>query len=141
MHKCKTFKTFGNLPRSRRPSKFPPRSDYAMQCKVRRKLNTAYQHKDLVSTFHHADGGVMIFGLFLSHRTWAPCSHWVDHELLCIIKCFRVKREAISPKSKAWPKLGHATGQWSQAHQQIYNRMAEEEKNQDVALAQSKSRP
>lgn len=29
-----------------------------------------------------AQGGreVMIFGLFCSHRTWAPCSYWADHE-------------------------------------------------------------
>jgi len=27
-------------------------------------------------------------GLFCSHRTWAPCSHWVDHEFLCRPKLF-----------------------------------------------------
>ena len=30
------------------------------------------------------------------------------HELLCIPKCSRVKREAICPTVKAWLKLGHA---------------------------------
>lgn len=23
--------------------------------------------------------------LFWSHKTWAPCSHWADHEMLCIV--------------------------------------------------------
>ena len=44
------------------------------------------------------------------------------------------KSEAICLKAKAWLKLGHTTGQWSQTQQQIYNRMAEKEKNQSVAM-------
>ena len=42
-----------------------------------------------------------------SHRTWAPCSHWVHHELLWIPKYSRVKYEAICPTAKAWLKLAH----------------------------------
>lgn len=42
--------------------------------------------------------------------------------------------------AKAWPQLGHAAGQWSQLHQQIYNRMAGQEK-EGVAMAPSKHRP
>ena len=33
--------------------------------------------------------------------------------------------------------MGHATGQWLQAHNQIYNRTAEKEKNQGAAMAPS----
>ena len=40
----------------------------------------------------------------------------------------RVKCEAICLTAKAWLKLGHATGLWSQAQKQIYNSMAEKEK-------------
>jgi len=36
--------------------------------------------------------------------------------------------------------LGHATAQLSQAQQQIYNRMAQKEKNQGVATVQSKNK-
>lgn len=35
--------------------------------------------------------------------------------------------------------MGHATTQSSQAHQQIYIRMVEKEKNQGVAMVQSKT--
>ncbi len=87
----------------------------------------------------HAGGGLMIWGLFISHRTWEPHSHWVDHEVLCIPKYSRVKCEDMCPTAKVGLKLGHATGQWSQGHQQIYNRKAE--KNQGAATFQSKCRP
>lgn len=48
--------------------------------------------------------------------------------------------------SKTWPserqqKTGHAAVQWSQAQKQIYNRTAEKENNQGVAMTKSKSRP
>lgn len=66
--------------------------------------------------------------------TWAPCNQ-VNHELLCMPKYSRVK--CPTP----WLKLGHATGQWSQANQQIYNRMVEQEKNQSAAMVQRNSRP
>lgn len=42
---------------------------------------------------------------------------------------------------KAWIKLGHATGQWSKTQQQIYNKMAEKEKDQGGAMVQLKSTP
>ncbi len=95
------------------------------------KTNTSYQK--------HARGGVVIVGLFCSHRTWGPHSHWAYCELLP--KYDRVKLEAIHLTAKAWPKFGDATGQWSQAHQQIYSRTTEKEKNQGVTKPQSKSRP
>lgn len=38
-------------------------------------------------------------------------------------------------------KLGHATRQRSQAHRQVYSKMAETEKNQGVAMTQLKVRP
>ncbi len=99
------------------------------------------QNKHLIPKVKHAGGGVMILGLFCSHRTWGPHSHWVDCELLCIPKYSRVKFEAIHLTAKAWPKLGDSTGQWSQAHQQIYSRTTEKVKNKGVANPQSKSRP
>lgn len=66
---------------------------------------------------------------------------WPVHELLCLpsnTKYSTVKFGAICPTAEAWLKLGHAVGQWSQAHEQIYNRRSEKEKNQDAAIAQSK---
>lgn len=70
---------------------------------------------------------------------WAPCSHWVISEFPCIPKYYWVTFEAICLTAKAWPKLGHAAGQWSQAHQQVYYRMAEKQKNQRVAMAQAQT--
>ncbi len=49
-----------------------------------------------------------------------------------IPKYCRVKCDDIHPTAKAWPKLGHATGQWSQTLPANL---------QNVAMAQSKSRP
>ena len=72
-----------------------------------RKPNAAYQHKHLIPTVKHGDGGMMIWGSFCSHRTWTPCSQWVHHELLYIPKYSRVKCEAICLTAKAWLKLGH----------------------------------
>jgi len=46
----------------------------------------AQTDKHLIPTVHHADRGLMIFGLFCCHRTWAPCSHRVNHELHSIPK-------------------------------------------------------
>lgn len=56
-----------------------------------------------------------------SHRTMAPCSYRVDHELK-VSKHSRIKHEGIFPTAKAWPKLDNATGRWSQTHQQIGKR-------------------
>lgn len=53
-------------------------------------------------------------------------------------KYCRVKGEAIRPTANAWPKLGHATQRAEQ--QQLYNTMAENSKNQSVAVTK-KSRP
>ena len=53
---------------------------------------------------------------------------------------FRVKCVAICLTDKVSLKLGRTTGQRSQTQQQIYNRMSEKEKNQGVAMTQSKSR-
>jgi len=69
------------------------------------------------------------FFFFLLPQGLGTCSHWVEHKLLCIPKYSWVKCEAICLNLS------------SQAHQQIYNKIAEREKNQDVALAQSKFRP
>jgi len=46
--------------------------------------------------------------------TWAHCSYWVNNNFPCIPKYSRVKYEVICTTAKAWPKLGHATRQWSQ---------------------------
>ena len=78
--------------------------------------NTAYQHKGLRLTQWWK---VKDWGLFCRHRSWTPCHHWSDRELLCIPKYSRVKCEATGLTTNAWLKLGHATGQW--------NRMAEKE--------------
>lgn len=43
-------------------------------------------------------------------------------------------------KAKTWPTLDHAAGQSSHAQQKIHNKMTENEKNQGVAKARSKSR-
>lgn len=46
-------------------------------------------------------------GWFCSHSTWAPCNHWVDHEVF--------HSQLWGHCAKAWPKLGHRTiGQWHQ---------------------------
>lgn len=58
------------------------------------KIPTAYQHKHLIPTVGHDRGGVMIGACFCRHMTWAPCSHWVDHGLVCMPKCSRFKCEA-----------------------------------------------
>jgi len=71
----------------------------------------------------------------VSHWTWAPCSYLIDRELLCS-NVFRVKM--WDHLSVSW-RLA-ATRQYSKAQQQIYNRMTEKEKNQGVAMVQSKSR-
>ena len=52
----------------------------------------------------------------------------------------RLKYEAISEATTALLKLGYVAGQWFQAHQQTFNKLAESEKNQGVATAHSKSR-
>lgn len=47
-------------------------------------------------------GGVMIWVIFRSHRTRAPCSHWVDQS-----KYPRVQHEVICPMTKTWPKFAN----------------------------------
>lgn len=64
--------------------------------------------------------------LFCSNRTWTHCSLWVDHELLCILKCSKVKCEAICPIANTRLSLGPRTRQWSQVQQEIYDRMVYE---------------
>jgi len=54
-------------------------------------------------------------GLFCSHRTWTPCSHWVIHELLCIPKYSLVTCEDICLTAEADPISYHATGEWPQS--------------------------
>lgn len=54
----------------------------------------------LSSTVVEAGGDDL--GLFCSNRTWTPCSHQVS----CLTKYFRVKRENIWLAVKAWTKLG-----------------------------------
>jgi len=82
---------------------------------------------------------MMILGLFYRHGPWASHSHCVDHELLCIPKYSRVKFETIHPRAKAWPKqLDNDLKDLND--QQIYNRMAEKEKNKgfaDLSLTES----
>lgn len=51
------------------------------------------------------------FGLFQNHRTWAPCSHWVDHKLLCVS---RFKHGALCLTAKSSLKMSHATRRWPQ---------------------------
>lgn len=43
--------------------------------------------------------------------------------------------------AEAWTKLDHKTEQQSETEHQIYNRLAETEKNQDVAMLYSQPRP
>lgn len=72
--------------------------------------------------------------LFCCYRIWAPCSHWVGRELLCVPKYSRVMCENICLTAKVRSKLDLATGRWSEAQQKICNRMTEREKNQSPDL-------
>lgn len=58
------------------------------------------------------------------YRTWAPCSHWIDQELVCIPTYSRVKREAICLTAEAWRTLSYAAEQWPKAQQQICERQS-----------------
>lgn len=79
----------------------------------------------------------------------SPWSTWlhstghlaVNHPLLSVTKYSRVKCESICLADKTRLKWGQATGQWPRLHQQMWNRLAEKEKNRGVAMAQSNSRP
>ncbi len=102
-----------------------------------------YQHKHLIPKLKHAGEGLMSLGFFCSHRTWVPHSHWVDHEPLCIPKYSRLKCEAIRMTAIAWPKLGHATGQWSKHTSKSPTEWLKRsiiKNNQGVVIAQSKSK-
>ena len=79
-----------------------------MQSKVELRLLvkaqfTAYSSGCSLTIYLRADD----VGLFCSHWTWTPCSHWVQHELLWIPKYSRVRCESICLTDKAWLKLGH----------------------------------
>lgn len=108
--------------------------------KCLQKPNKVYQHKQLKLTFSQSGGRGMFFGLWCS---WGPYSHRVDHKFLSIPEYSRVKCEAVCPMTKARPKLGHATLPWSQAQlqQQLYDRMAEKQKNQSVSMTKSDFNP
>lgn len=66
-------------------------------------------------------------------------SHWVEHDLLSIWKHSRVKCETICLTAKVLPRLGHATVQWSRAHQSSQNLQHNvwKRKNQYVSMNQS----
>lgn len=53
---------------------------------------------------------------------------WRECRFFCMRENSRVKC-SISLKPKAWLKLVHVTGEWPQTHQQIYDRLAENDKN------------
>lgn len=61
-------------------------------------------YKHLIPTAKHGGGEVMIRGFSVAVAVG------VCHEFLCILKCFRVKCEAIRPTATASLKLAHATG-------------------------------
>lgn len=98
IHKRKTFKTCANLSRSACATKFNPRWDRAMLRDTATNPRAPFKKPAQTpqTNCHHGGGGMMI---------WAPCGHWVEHELLCISKCSRFKCEAICLTVKAWMKL------------------------------------
>ncbi|MEE6519334.1 hypothetical protein FKM82_031075 [Ascaphus truei] len=105
---------------------------------VRRKPNTAYQHKHLIPTVKHGGEVVMIWACFAA----------TGHGNLAVIEStmhssvYQSILESNVRPSVEQLKLGqNCVMQQDQAHQQIYNKMAEKEKNQGVAMAHSKSRP
>ena len=94
---------------------------------VWRKPNTVHQHKHPMPTVKCGGGGV---------NNWACFAATGPGHLALSETC-----QAICLTVKAWLKLGHATRQWPQTEQQIYKRMDIKEKNQAVAMLQSKFRP
>lgn len=93
------------------------------------QTTTGSQHKDFKPTVK-----LVVEGWWFRFDLQPPCHKWVTYELLCMTKCSLVKCEAVCPSAKAWPKLGHTTGQWSHVHQKTFNWTVEKEKNQSVTM-------
>lgn len=162
IHKWKAFKTAANLPKSRYPNKLIPRSDCARlkETEKRRASCLDIMHSTmLVKTKHNISTRTPYtncnawwcrandMGFFCIHSPWAPCSHWVDHELYCIPKYFRGKCESVCPTVKACPKLSDATGQWTQVERIKQNSWKRKDLNlteilwQELKKAEHKCRP
>lgn len=60
--------------------------------------------KHLIPGIKHGSGGVRIWSYFVAQDLRTFSSHWVDHELLLILKCSRVRSEAICLTAKVWAK-------------------------------------
>ena len=70
-------------------------------------------------------------GLFCSHRTWTPCSHWVIHELLWIPKYYKCETICVTTKAR---QQDNDLKQISKSA----NIMAEKENNEGVAIDRSR---
>lgn len=68
------------------------------------KLNTADQYKHLHCQAKWRRGDL---DLFCNHRTWTPCSHWVNGELLCLPKYCSV--------TSVWQQTLEKTGSYNMA--------------------------
>jgi len=110
IHKWNTFKTVANLLRNGRLSKFIQSCIWTNlkisgtmsfgQTRPKRRCLTIIiyytQHISTNTSFQLSITlvkGLVIFGMFFSHRTWAPCNLWFDHYLLWIPKYSSVKCE------------------------------------------------
>lgn len=71
------------------------------QCPLDRSFRgqSGFGENHLIPTTKHGGRGLMIWCLFC--RTWAPCSHQVNHELLCISKHSRVKCKTMMIQAPA----------------------------------------
>lgn len=85
------------------------RANWVFLTKMHSTTYKVYQHEYLKPSVKHGGGGLKIWVCFPATGP-GHC---------CISKYSRVRCEVIG-----------ATGQWSQAQQQIYSRVAEKEKNQ-----------
>lgn len=77
---------FTDLKPSHTENSLFPQASSSKYIAARCCLSTPYQRKHLISTIKHGGGRACFF----SHRAWAPCSHSVDHELVCIAKYCKV---------------------------------------------------
>ena len=93
-----------------------------------------YQSERHIPTVKSNDGGIMICACF----TATVPGHLTVNEVTMNSNVYQIiKRPG---HFFIFPKCVHTIGQWSQVHQQMYNRMAEKEMNTSAAMAQSKSR-
>lgn len=96
--RLKKYSLSGKVSRRKLLSKKNMAAGFIQPCPLdrwdqRSKPNTAYINSANFNCQHRDDD----LSLFCSHMTCAPCSHWVERELLCIPKYSRVKCQASYP--------------------------------------------